>query len=609
MCGIIGVVSHSNVVDKLTTGLRRLEYRGYDSAGIAVIDGQENICVRKCIGKVNDLKALIENQPVSGSVGIAHTRWATHGAPSTINAHPHVSKDLIAIVHNGIIENHMPLRENLITNGYDFQSETDTEVIAHQTHLNLTEASDLISSIRATVNDLQGAYAIGFIFKDYPDRIFAARHGSPLIIGVGEAEYYIASDIFALLPYTDKYLVMEDGDIAEISLSTGIKITDIDNNIVDREIQWTDSSLEEGEKSGFRHYMQKEIFQQPQAIENTLARNISDEHIKILDLDNRGIFNKIRAVHIVACGTSYHAGMVGRYWLENIAGIPCAVDIASEYRNFDFYADPETLFIVISQSGETADTLSALQKAKGENYLSTLSICNVPDSSITRETELQMMTMAGIEIGVASTKAFTTQLLNLLILTLAIAKVRNNDQIEINEWIHHLKKIPQQMDEILGLDEHIKVMAERFASKEHALYLGRGVMLPIAMEGALKLKEISYIHAEAYPAGELKHGPLALVDSNMPVIAVAPNNTLLTKLISNLQEVHARGGELYVFADTGVDLGRFDNAHKLHMEIENNMLAPIYYAVPMQLLAYHVAVLKGADVDQPRNLAKSVTVE
>jgi glutamine---fructose-6-phosphate transaminase (isomerizing) len=609
MCGIIGAIGHDNITNVLTTGLSRLEYRGYDSAGIAVIDDSENIRVKKCLGKVKDLLYLLQQDSITGSTGIAHTRWATHGAPSTINAHPHVCMDEIAIVHNGIIENYNPLRQQLIERGYQFQSETDTEVIVKQVHFSLTKDADPLIAVNNTLKMLEGSYAIGLIFKDHPERIIAARHGSPLIIGIGENQYFIASDIFALLPFTRKYIVLEEGDIADVDLNDGLRIYNTDLSIVERRQQYTELPHEEVAKSGFRHYMLSEIFQQPEAIENTLKLNISGEKFLISEQDNQDVLKKLKAVHIVACGTSYHAGLVARHWFETVAGIPCTVDIASEYRYFDSYIAPDTLFVVISQSGETADTLAALQKAKSREYLATLGICNVPESSLTRETDLTMMTVAGIEIGVASTKAFTTQLLNLLTLTLAIAHAKQSRNVKSVEWLSQLHKIPEHMRKILMLDDNIQAIAERFVSKDHALYLGRGIMLPIAMEGALKLKEVSYIHAEAYAAGELKHGPLALVDNNMPVIAVAPNNQLLTKLVSNLQEVHARGGELFVFADSMVDLDRFDNAHKLRLDVENNFLAPIYYAIPMQLLAYHVAVLKGADVDQPRNLAKSVTVE
>lgn len=610
MCGIIGAIGCNNITNVLTTGLSRLEYRGYDSAGIAVIDDSENIRVKKCLGKVKDLLYQLQQDSITGSTGIAHTRWATHGAPSTINAHPHVCMDEIAIVHNGIIENYNPLRQQLIKRGYQFQSETDTEVIVKQVHFSLTKDADPLIAVKNTLKMLEGSYAIGLIFKDHPERIIAARHGSPLIIGIGENQYFIASDIFALLPFTRKYIVLEEGDIADVDLNHGLRIYNTDLSIVERRQQYTELPHEEVAKSGFRHYMLSEIFQQPEAIENTLKLNISGEKFLISEQDNQDVLKNLKAVHIVACGTSYHAGLVARHWLETVAGIPCTVDIASEYRYFDSYIAPDTLFVVISQSGETADTLAALKKAKSrKEYLATLGICNVPESSLTRETDLTMMTVAGIEIGVASTKAFTTQLLNLLTLSLAIAHAKQSKSVNSNEWLSQLHKIPENMHKILKLDEHIQEIAERFVSKDHALYLGRGIMLPVAMEGALKLKEVSYIHAEAYAAGELKHGPLALVDDNMPVIAVAPNNELLTKLVSNLQEVHARGGELFVFADSMVDLDRFDNAHKLRLDVENNFLASIYYAIPMQLLAYHVAVLKGADIDQPRNLAKSVTVE
>ena len=609
MCGIIGAIGRANVINVLTTGLQRLEYRGYDSAGVAVIEDSENIRVNKCLGKVKELLYQLQQDPISGSTGIAHTRWATHGAPSAINAHPHVCRDEIAIVHNGIIENYNPLRQQLIEQGYQFHSETDTEVIVNQVHFYLTKDPDPVLAVKNSLESLEGTYAIGLIFKEYPNRIIAARHGSPLIVGIGDEQYFIASDIFALLPFTRKYIVLEEGDIADLDLNHGVRIFNTDLKIVERRQQYTELPHEEVSKSGFRHYMSREIFQQPEAIENTLKSNILGDNFLIFDQDHQEVLKNLKAVHIVACGTSYHAGLVARYWFETLAGIPCTVDIASEYRYFDTYIAPDTLFVAISQSGETADTLAALQKAKSREYLSTLGICNVPESSLTRETDLNMMTDAGIEIGVASTKAFTTQLLNLLILSLAVAHAKQSKNVNYVKWLNQLHEVPESMEKILKLDDNIQEIAEHFVSKEHALYLGRGIMLPIAMEGALKLKEVSYIHAEAYAAGELKHGPLALVDNNMPVISVAPNNELLAKLVSNLQEVHARGGELFVFADSKVDLDRFDNAHKLRLDVENNFLAPIYYAIPMQLLAYHVAVLKGADVDQPRNLAKSVTVE
>lgn len=611
MCGIVGALAQREVWPTLLEGLRRLEYRGYDSAGMAVISNDSEIRSEKILGKVENLSRALAGNPLLGHIGIAHTRWATHGKPSVVNAHPHICQGKVALVHNGIIENHEILRRSQIEKGYIFNSETDSEVVVNEIHYHLSSGLDPLQSVMQTIPILDGAFALGVIFKDHPDRLIAARHGSPLVIGVGEREYYIASDIFALLPVTQKYIILEEGDIADIQLNHGIRIIDRNRQEQTRPVITTELRDTVSDKGEFRHYMLKEIFNQPEAIAETLEGRILNGGVidEIFGAEAGRIFDKVKAVHIVACGTSFHAGLVARYWIESIAKIPCVVDIASEFRYRDSFVHPGTLFIAISQSGETADTLAALKLAKSSRYIATLTICNVSESSMTRESSLVFLTRAGIEIGVASTKAFTTQLTALMLLVLLLAK-RHGVHSNIEKRLTGLlESLPGRVNHILELDGQISKMAERFVHKHHALYLGRGNMLPIAMEGALKLKEISYIHAEAYAAGELKHGPLALVDEDMPVIAVAPKNDLLKKLESNLQEVKARGGELYVFADSGISLDSIDRLHKIQISPVDDYIAPIVYTIPLQMFAYHVAVLKGADVDQPRNLAKSVTVE
>jgi len=611
MCGIVGAVAKRDIWPVLLEGLQRLEYRGYDSAGIAVVNKDSGFKTVKVLGKVSELSRSIHAENPIGHTGIAHTRWATHGKPSTENAHPHVCQGEVALVHNGIIENHEQLRVAQLEAGYVFSSETDSEVVVNAIHAFMSEGHDPLQAVIAGVKLLEGAFALGVIFKNEPERLIAARNGSPLVIGLGEGEFYIASDIFALLPVTQKYIILEDGDIADIHLHKGIRILDRNLHEVQRPVAISQLKNDIADKSGFRHYMLKEIYSQPVAIAETLEGRIISGEVpdEEFGANATAIFNATKAVHIVACGTSYHAGLVARYWLESIVGIPCAVDIASEFRYRDTVVTPDTLFIAISQSGETADTLAALKKAKLDNYLASLTICNVPESSMTRESDLVFLTRAGTEIGVASTKAFTTQLTALMLLVLVLAKRNGIEKALESKLIAGLESLPGRVNHVLELDGQISKLAERFVQKQHALYLGRGTMLPIAMEGALKLKEISYIHAEAYAAGELKHGPLALVDKDMPVIAVAPNNDLLKKLESNLQEVRARGGELYVFADSAVSMQSVDAEHKIEISAVDDYIAPMIFTVPLQLFAYHVAVLKGSDVDQPRNLAKSVTVE
>ena len=610
MCGIVGAAAHRIVTPVLLEGLRRLEYRGYDSAGIAVLNEGHQLRRARSLGKIKELEAHLKKAPVEGKIGIAHTRWATHGVPSERNAHPHTSRDTVAVVHNGIIENHDELRRTLQQKGYEFSSETDTEVIVHQIHEYLATGETLIEAVRKTTSILQGAYAIGVIHTDNPRHLIAARHGSPLVIGLGESENFIASDVFALVGETQRFIFLEDGDLADITTDT-VEIFDRDGKRVTRSVNETKLSADAVERGEYRHYMQKQIHEQPVAVEKTLDGRIFAG--KVMDgafgpLAEQA-FDRINAVQIVACGTSYHAGLVGRYWMEEIAGLPCSVEVASEFRYRRNVVTPGTLFVTISQSGETADTLAALKDAKKLGYAHTLAICNVPESSIVRESESTLMTRAGPEIGVASTKAFTTQLTALLLLVLALGR-RNGLEPEAEaEIVRQLEELPKQIRHVLEMEPAIEKWAERFGDKHHTLYLGRGAQYPVAMEGALKLKEISYIHAEAYPAGELKHGPLALIDSEMPVIAVAPNNELLEKLKSNLQEVQARGGQLYVFADVHAPMEGVPGVNILRVAPTDEVIAPIVYTVPLQILSYHVALIKGTDVDQPRNLAKSVTVE
>jgi len=609
MCGIVTAISKQNVVPVLLEGLRKLEYRGYDSAGLAVLYHNDLVRLRAA-GRVADLTTMADERALSANVGIAHTRWATHGEPSERNAHPHISGGL-AVVHNGIIENYEEIRERLTAKGFEFTSETDTETIAHLVKDKLNEGMDLFEAVRLTANELEGAYAIGVVCENDDSRAIVARKGSPLLLGVGEEGMYAASDTSALLQVTRKVIYLEDGDVAELKLD-GYRICLSDGTPVERGITVSSLSADAIELGPYRHYMQKEIFEQPQALGNTLEMIAGGNVVspQVFGTQAGDVLGATRRVLIIACGTSFHAGLVARYWLESIAGIPCTVEIASEYRYRTSVPDPSTLVVVISQSGETADTLAALKHAKSLGMDKTLAICNVPESAIVRETALRFITRAGPEIGVASTKAFTTQLAALALLTLALAKVNSRlSEEDETRYLAGMRHLPVAVAKVLELEPEIERWAQRFASKQHALFLGRGRHWPIAMEGALKLKEISYIHAESYAAGELKHGPLALVDRDMPVIAVAPADELLEKLKSNLQEVRARGGELYVFADAGSEIPESDGVHILHMPEHYGMLSPVLHVIPLQLLSYHAALVKGTDVDKPRNLAKSVTVE
>ena len=611
MCGIVGVVAERNAVPILMEGLRRLEYRGYDSAGVAVLSADHQLERRRALGKVKALQDSLDAEPVAGHVGIAHTRWATHGLPTTRNAHPHISRDGIAIVHNGIIENHEALRAGLIDLGYEFTSETDTEVIAHRIHHHAADSSSLFEAVRRTVAELDGAYALAVISEADPDAIVLAREGCPAVIGLGIDENFMASDVAALLPVTRRFMFLEEGDVAEIRRKS-INIVDPAGNPVTRAVLESELPADAVERGQYRHFMLKEIHEQPRAIAQTLEERVSGARLleAAFGPAAAAVFKRVKAVHIAACGTSYHAGLVAAYFLEQVCRIPAHVEIASEYRYRNPVVLPDTLFVTLSQSGETADTLAALRNAKRADYLSTLTICNVAESSMVRDSELVLLTRAGPEIGVASTKAFTTQLTALGMLVVALAKNRANGAELERELMVQLLQLPGLVEKTLALDDQIRALAEVFAEKHHALFLGRGPLHAIAMEGALKLKEISYIHAEAYAAAELKHGPLALVDEHMPVITVAPNNELLEKLKSNLHEVRARGGQLYVFADPQAHMQSAEGVNVIQMPAPASLLqAPVVFAVPMQLLAYHVAVLKGTDVDQPRNLAKSVTVE
>jgi glucosamine--fructose-6-phosphate aminotransferase (isomerizing) len=611
MCGIVGAIAERNIVPILMEGLRRLEYRGYDSAGIAVLNGTQHLMRLRTVGKVKMLQDALDQAPTHGNLGIAHTRWATHGIPSERNAHPHISRDGLAIVHNGIIENHDELREDLERRGYTFTSETDTEVIAHRIHYHLTSVNDLFKAVRATVAELEGAYALAVVSEHDPDRIILARYGCPVVIGLGEEENFVASDVAALLAETRRFIFLEEGDVAEIR-RTAVRIIDRDGNSVERPVRQSEQTADAAEKGLYRHFMLKEIHEQPSAVADTLQERVANGRLleAAFGPAAAAAFKRTQHVHIVACGTSYHAGVVARYFIEQICKLPCAVEIASEYRYRSPVVPKNSLFVTISQSGETADTLAALRLAKQAGYVSSLSICNVPESSLVRESELVMLTRAGPEIGVASTKAFTTQLTALGMLVIALAKHNGADAERERGLVTRLIELPSLIDKTLALDGVIEELAKRFADKHHSLFLGRGALYPIAMEGALKLKEISYIHAESYPAGELKHGPLALVDADMPVIAVAPNNDLLEKLKSNLMEVRARGGELIVFADPESGIKPSDGVTVIQMPKHVTYFqAPVVYTIPLQLLAYHVAILRGTDVDQPRNLAKSVTVE
>jgi glucosamine--fructose-6-phosphate aminotransferase (isomerizing) len=611
MCGIVGVAAQRNVIPLLIDGLKRLEYRGYDSAGVAVQSEQSLLERVRKVGKVAELVRALEQNPLSGQTGIAHTRWATHGEPSEQNAHPHVCHERVAVVHNGIIENHDALRSQQQHKGFRFTSQTDTEVIVHQVDHYLGQGKDVLAAVTSAVADLEGAFALGVISKDEPGRLIAARRGSPLVIGVADGEMLIASDIAALIAETRQFVFLEDGDVADIN-HRGMVIYDASGSEVQRPVQTSNVTVDATDKGNYAHYMLKEIFEQPRAIADTLEGRIGSNQV-IEDAFGAGaseIFDKVAGVHIIACGTSYHAGMVGRYWLESIAGIPCSVEVASEFRYRHPVVRNNSLIVTLSQSGETADTLAGLHEAKRLGYGHSLSICNVPESSLVRESDLVLMTHAGPEIGVASTKAFTTQLVAMLLLTIVLGRRHLISSETEALLVNELRSVPGKVEHALTLNEQIRTLArEHFGDKQNALFLGRGAQFPVAMEGALKLKEISYIHAEAYPAGELKHGPLALVDKAMPVVVVAPNNELLEKLKSNLQEVRARDGELVVFADAELGMISSPGITTLPVAPTEDSIAPIIFTVPLQLLAYHVAVIKGTDIDQPRNLAKSVTVE
>lgn len=610
MCGIVGAVAQRDVVDILIEGLRRLEYRGYDSAGVAIIGNDGQLQRLRRLGKVKELADAVELNPTPGGTGIAHTRWATHGEPSERNAHPHLSRERIAVVHNGIIENHASLREQLKSLDYTFDSDTDTEVIGHLVEKELATSESLLAAVMKTVPQLEGAYGTVIMDKLDPSRVIVARSGSPLVIGLGIGENFIASDQLALLPVTRRFIFLEEGDVAEITRKT-IAIFDKEGHSVEREVHESNISYDAGDKGQYRHYMLKEIYEQPHCVANTLEGRLSDSTVLDETFGNGAaeLFKKVQHVQIVACGTSYHSGMVARYWLEELAGISCNVEIASEFRYRKSYVQPNSLLITISQSGETADTLAALRLSKELGYLGSLTICNVAGSSLVRESDLAFMTRAGAEIGVASTKAFTTQLVGLAMLVLAVGKYNGLSTAKQQEMVDALNSLPAKLEESLTLAESIEALAEEFADKQHSLFLGRGDQYPIAMEGALKLKEISYIHAEAYAAGELKHGPLALIDAEMPIIVVAPNNDLLEKLKSNVEEVRARGGILYVFADVNAKFESDDTMRVISVPHIHEWLAPVLYTLPLQLLSYYVAIIKGTDVDQPRNLAKSVTVE
>ena len=610
MCGIVGAVAQRDVAEILINGLHRLEYRGYDSAGVAVVNENHELQRVRCLGKVKALDEAVSENPWIGGPGIAHTRWATHGEPSETNAHPHVS-GTFAIVHNGIIENHEELRELLKSRGYVFLSQTDTEVIAHLVEWEMRSTDSLLEAVQKTVKQLTGAYGMVVMDSRHPENLVAARSGSPLVIGLGIGENFLASDQLALLSVTRRFIFLEEGDIAEITRRT-VDIYDTYGNKVDREVHESNLENDAAEKGKFRHFMQKEIYEQPTALINTMEGRINHKNVIVDSIGNgaKGILEKVEHIQIVACGTSYNAGMVARYWFESLAGVSCDVEIASEFRYRKFVTRPNSLLITLSQSGETADTLAALRLAKEKGYMAALTICNVAGSSLVRESDLAFMTRAGVEVGVASTKAFTTQLAALLMLVTALGKVKGHISAEKEqEIIKAMQSLPAEIEKALVFDTDIEALAEDFAEKHHALFLGRGAFYPIAVEASLKLKEISYIHAEAYAAGELKHGPLALIDADMPVIVVAPNNELLEKVKSNIEEVRARGGQLYVFADKEAGFTPSEGMKIITMPKVNDIVAPIFYTIPMQLLSYHVALIKGTDVDQPRNLAKSVTVE
>lgn len=610
MCGITAGIAQRDVAQVLLEGLKRLEYRGYDSAGLAILNDKGLLERLRICGKVNQLQEAYDKEPIHGKLGVAHTRWATHGKPSENNAHPHMFRDKIALVHNGIIENYLALQQELIKRNVTFTSETDSEVIVQWLGEEYEKSANLLQAVQQTAKQLEGAYSIAVVCKDTPDRIIAARQGSPLVIGIGINENFVASDALALLPITQNFVVLEDGDVAEIFRDHYV-IYDRLGNIVDRKVRKITLTVQSTDRGKYRHFMQKEIFEQPEAIRSALASRLHGDDIPdaIFGAQASEIFDRTRAVQIVACGTSYHAGLVAKYWLEQIAGVSCQVEVASEFRYRRNVVNPGTLFVTLSQSGETADTLAALRNLHSKNYVGTLAICNVPESSLVRESQMVLLTHAGPEIGVASTKAFTTQLVGLLMLVQCLGRRNDKVSTDKNQIVQALRTLPQVIEQVLQLDDEIAKLAHRFDDKQHALFIARGIEYPIVREGALKLKEISYIHAEAYPAGELKHGPLALVDKRMPVVAIAPQDGLLDKLMSNLQEVRARQGELIVFTEHGTGLVSSKEMTVIEIPPVGELLSPIVFTVLLQLLAYHVAVRKGTDVDQPRNLAKSVTVE
>lgn len=612
MCGIVGAVAKRPVAKLLVDGLKRLEYRGYDSAGLAVINADHQLKRLRVAGKVRDLEAMLATEPLTAHMGIAHTRWATHGIPSEVNAHPFVSNDKFALVHNGIIENHAVLREKLKKEGYEFHSETDTETVVHLLHYHYAKSNDFMTAVRATVGELEGAYALGIFSTDFPERVIGVRQGAPLVVGKGQGENFLASDPLALLSVTNQFVYLEDYDIVDITLND-IKIYDKHGTTISRDTHTLSIEKNSVERGEYRHFMKKEIMEQPEAVASCLEGRIAKDHVlpAIFGPKAEMIFPKVEHIQLVACGTSYHAAMVARYWIESLVNIPCSVEVASEYRYRGIAESKNSLFVTLSQSGETADTLAALRLAKKMNYLGSLVICNVPGSTMMRESDLNILTRAGVEIGVATTKAFVAQLSTLFLLTLTLMRIRHHNAELEKELTEQLQHMPALITKVLHLDDELKAWAKTFVGKQHALFLGRGILYPIALEGALKLKEISYVHAEGYPSGELKHGPLALVDDHMPVIATLPSDHLLEKTLSNLQEVRARGGRLYVLTDQAELLRKdgFTGSQVMTMPSVHPVLAPILYTVPLQLLAYHVAVLRGTDVDQPRNLAKSVTVE
>lgn len=609
MCGIVGAIAKQEIEDVLLEGLSRLEYRGYDSAGIAIISKENVLQVCRRVGKVNELREALKKEPMHGMIGVSHTRWATHGAPAERNAHPHQS-DSIVVVHNGIIENYEEIKAELITKGYKFNSETDTEVIAHLIQEQRKTTDSLLDATKKTMMQLRGAYGALIMDRNDPNRLIAARSGSPLVIGVSETGNYIASDPLALLPVTSKFIYLEEGDIAEIEVDS-FQIWDNQNQKVTRKISETEFTYDAGDKGNFTHYMQKEIYEQPLAIKNTLANRIQNETIDLseIGLENLELLKQVEHIQILACGTAFNAGFVAKYWFESLLNLSCDVEIASEYRYRHPARRNKSLVIALSQSGETADTLAAMRLAKKNGCLATLSICNVASSTLVRETDLTLLTHAGTEIGVASTKAFTTQLTVLLLLIGQFAKLKNNDLKLESEIVHALQRLPSRIDQLLDSDSLIAKMALQFKDRQHTLFLGRGAAYPIAVEAALKLKEISYIHAEAYAAGELKHGPLALIDENMPVIVLAPFNDLFEKLKANIEEVRARKGLVYIFTDKPQEFTENATTQIMQLPIIEELTMPIYYTIPMQLLCYHIALVKGTDVDKPRNLAKSVTVE